>query len=449
MRICADFHINKGGILPSRAEAEAVARRRFQNPTPRIRGNWWVIDYREDEFIDGKLIRKQKQKKIAPAAKSVREVMKIRDEEMRPFNQGLLTAGSAIPFDEYVRQVYRVAKLPLMAAPSRGRYDGVLDNYLLPAFGTMMLREITPQVIQSFMTGIATRSALGLESRRKILTVLSSVLATAKRFGHLSVNHCEDIDLGRMRAGRRQKPYVTPEQFSALVQLIAEPYATMLYVDVMTGLRISELVALKWRNLGPDSITIEERCCRGDWSAPKSAASEATISVNSHVLARIHRLKEITVEVRAGRALRKLKAVRASGPDDLVFQPLMRGRVMRDNNMLVRHIKPAACELSMRCVNCGQQPEEHEKIITCPGYKKGADLSFVNWRCLRTSHAVWLKLAGADVKDAQAQMRHSRASTTLDIYQQFVPESQRTVVDKLDLISKRDSVSQRPLFRVN
>jgi integrase len=34
----------------------------------------------------------------------------------------------------------------------------------------------------------------------------------------------------------------------------------------------------------------------------------------------------------------------------------------------------------------------------------------------------------ADVKDAQAQMRHSRSSTTLDIYQQFVPESQQRVV---------------------
>ena len=29
------------------------------------------------------------------------------------------------------------------------------------------------------------------------------------------------------------------------------------------------------------------------------------------------------------------------------------------------------------------------------------------------------------MKDAQAQMRHSRSSTTLDIYQQFVPESQQ------------------------
>ena len=36
-----------------------------------------------------------------------------------------------------------------------------------------------------------------------------------------------------------------------------------------------------------------------------------------------------------------------------------------------------------------------------------------------------------DVKDAQAQMRHSRSSTTLDFYQQFVPESQQRAVDRL------------------
>ena len=39
------------------------------------------------------------------------------------------------------------------------------------------------------------------------------------------------------------------------------------------------------------------------------------------------------------------------------------------------------------------------------------------------------------MKDAQALMRHSRASTTLEIYQQFVPESQRRVVDKLSGLS--------------
>jgi integrase len=63
-------------------------------------------------------------------------------------------------------------------------------------------------------------------------------------------------------------------------------------------------------------------------------------------------------------------------------------------------------------------------------------MPWVHWCCLRTSHATWLKLAGADVKDGQAQMRHSRASTTLDIYQQFVPESQQKVAAKLSTLSR-------------
>jgi hypothetical protein len=39
--------------------------------------------------------------------------------------------------------------------------------------------------------------------------------------------------------------------------------------------------------------------------------------------------------------------------------------------------------------------------------------------------------AGANPKDVQGQMRHSRISTTLDIYAQFVPESQRRALAKM------------------
>jgi hypothetical protein len=38
--------------------------------------------------------------------------------------------------------------------------------------------------------------------------------------------------------------------------------------------------------------------------------------------------------------------------------------------------------------------------------------------------------------NAQALMRHSRASTTLDLYQQFVPESQLRVVEKLSTLRR-------------
>jgi hypothetical protein len=65
---------------------------------------------------------------------------------------------------------------------------------------------------------------------------------------------------------------VTPEQFEQLLDLIPEPNASMVFVAVWTGLRVRELIGLKWDDAGKDSLTVDEGCCRGDWDAPKSGA---------------------------------------------------------------------------------------------------------------------------------------------------------------------------------
>ncbi len=84
---------------------------------------------------------------------------------------------------------------------------------------------------------------------------------------------------------------------------------------------------------------------------------------------------------------------------------------MNDQNVLKRHIQPAAHKLG---------------------------LSFVNWRCLRTSHATWLVQAGADAKSVQGQMRHTRISTTMEIYAQIVPAAQRRALEKLSQFARAD-----------
>jgi integrase len=62
----------------------------------------------------------------------------------------------------------------------------------------------------------------------------------------------------------------------------------------------------------------------------------------------------------------------------------------------------------------------------------------VNWQVLRRSYATWLVAAGADPKAVQAQMRHSRISTTMDIYSQFVPASQRrAVAQMMDMVDEK------------
>jgi integrase len=253
-------------------------------------------------------------------------------------------------------------------------------------------------------------SPLAHESRDKIRDVLSSVLRSAVQYGFLLRNPVENVRMPAERRGKkRSKPYLTPRQFDELLSIMTEPYATMVYVAIYTGLRVSELAGLKWNDIHEDSITVDERYCRGDWGAPKSESSNTTIGVNRCVIERILRMKVLAVHIKAGRAVRKYRVVKCDAPDDLVFQSVKDGKPIRDNNILARFIKPAARTMG---------------------------LAWVNWRSLRTSHAVWLKLAGADIKDAQGQMRHSRASTTLDIYQQFVPESQQRVVERLSSLSR-------------
>ena len=385
-----------------------MAKRRFQNPQPQRRGAWWTMRVWRDEFVDGKHVRKQERVRLAAATVPEREVKKVATEYLRPLNQGLESLGSATNFEHFIETIYKPVVKPLMATTSFDRTRGVLDNYLLPAFGKCCLRDLTALTLQTYFSKLSVSPnnlPLSHESRDKIRDVLSSALRFAVQHDLLVRNPADSLRIPSDKRGKkRNKPYLTPRQFEELVKLVPEPYASMVYVAIYTGLRVSELAGLRWNDIGTDSITIDERFCRGDWGPPKSDASNATIGVNIRVIERINGLKDLTVQVKAGNAVRRYKVVKRDGPDDLVFQSVRSGKPLRDNNILVRFIKPAARRLG---------------------------LPWVNWRSLRTSHATWLKMAGADVKDAQAQMRHSRSSTTLDIYQQFVPESQQRAVEGL------------------
>ena len=83
-----------------------MARRRFQQPKPQRLGHWWYLLYWQDQFQNGRRIRKRKRIKLAPATMPEREVLKIAAEHLRPLNQGLVTVGSATQFDNYVESVY-------------------------------------------------------------------------------------------------------------------------------------------------------------------------------------------------------------------------------------------------------------------------------------------------------------------------------------------------------
>lgn len=302
----------------------------------------------------------------------------------------------------YVENEYRTKYLPALAKPVRDCYESMIRAHLDPAFGALTLADVTRSVLQGYFANRA--GGVQYPTLLKIRDTLSSILRAAVDGDFIDKNPLDGLKLPKDKRPRRAKPVLTPREFYRLLQLIPEPYATMVDVCTRAGLRASEVIGPKWRDVHPDAIVITERYCRGDWDAPKTDASAAPIAVEPELIGRIEKLKTLKVRVRAGRAVREYAVVKSSGADDLVFQSIKDGKPMSDGNVLRRFIKPAARQLG---------------------------IGFCNWQTLRRSCATWMVQAGADPKSTQGQMRHTRISTTMDIYAQIVPTGQRRAAQRL------------------
>src|ERR1017187_1114939 len=130
---------------------EAMARRRFQKPTPFKEGQfWWLFVW--DTNVTGS--RKRQRIKLAKADMAIREVQKIAEEKLRPLNQGLALTGSAMILSEFVTDTYIPTYLPLLSSSMQASYKGVMSAHL-KHFGKTCLRDLTRQRLQQYFSGMA------------------------------------------------------------------------------------------------------------------------------------------------------------------------------------------------------------------------------------------------------------------------------------------------------
>ena len=188
--------------LPRGGGFEQMARRRYQKPVPKKRGEQWSILVREDVVINGRRKRKLKRVPLGPTSICRADAERLRDEYVAGINHPNVGIGGACLFRDFV-QTYRRDILPTLASTSRDRSVSVLKNYLIPEFGELMLREITLEPLQGYFARLQ-QGKLSFESIDKIRDVLSAVLRTAVDYGRLLNNPAEKIRLKRRRAPRPQ-----------------------------------------------------------------------------------------------------------------------------------------------------------------------------------------------------------------------------------------------------
>jgi integrase len=371
-----------------------MARRRYQKGTLRIRGkisqNWELL-WREDYIKnDGTIGRRLASKIIGPVREFTRrQAHKLADEFLRPLNQGKVTPHSTILFREFVERYFIPNAFPTLKLSTQVRYRRTLKNHLLPAFGEYRLCEIGTLEIQSVALK-KMEGGLSWACADHFRNLMSRIFATAKKWGYFAgENPASGVELPENRPVREMH-ILSPEQVPLLLGALREPFRTMVLVAILTGLRVGEILGLRWEDVDFSSseMRVVQRCYRGEMDIPKTKSSKRTLPLPVACL-------EILKQHRAKR--QNLKDL------GLVFQT-NNGTPYNDTNILHRELKPA-------------------------GKKIGAP--WLSWHTFRRTHATLLQHAGGSMKDAQAQLGHSKLSTTLDFYTFSVPAHQRAAVEKL------------------
>jgi integrase len=372
-----------------------VARRRYQTGCVFKRGKRrkvWVARWREDVLCeDGKVGRILRSVVLGSVADlPTRKDAQVRlDEELRGVNQGTVRPESSMRLGTFAEEQWKTLVLPTLKLSTQHGYKTVLAKHLLPYWRDWRLRDIGRQDVQQWVAD-RFRQKLGWQTVRNSWTLLSGILETAVEYGYLSMNPARGVKFPEKEL--KEAPVLfTAEDFVKLLEQLDEPYRTMARLIALTGLRIGELLAVRWRCLDLEigTLSVRESVYEGKFQSPKTRKSRRTMPLGPQIIVwlREHRLRAKRTE-----------------SDDLVFGN-RKGQPLRESKLLRNVLQPAA---------------------------ERAGLGRVTWHQFRHIHSSLLNDLRVPVKIAQEQLGHSSISTTLNIYTHVVDASHRKAIEALE-----------------
>jgi integrase len=293
------------------ATAQATGRTAYRPPltarppsghvfrVERKRGAVWYAKYR---LPDGR----QVQKKLGPAwgergrppagyftKRSAEEWLRdALDEARRGTLAGMVVTGAT--FADAVAEFLRHAEEERQLKPSTLRgYRSIMDAHLIPAFGKRALEKITSAEIEQWRAELTRVERIGKNEDRKsaadsargasgqpltnnsknhILVLLHGVFERACKAYGLPVNPVSSIERHPVRLSGDIQVF-SPDEVWALVRSTkSEQDGALFLTAAFTGLRMGELIALRWRDVDFKGSVVRVRASRtvGALTTPKS-----------------------------------------------------------------------------------------------------------------------------------------------------------------------------------
>ncbi len=283
-------------------------------------------------------------------------------------------------------------------------YANVIKNYINPFLGDFRLKDLTKLVCQQYIMDVYENGRVhkkresdldeGLSSRtvKSIKIVFHASLQKAVEEEIIEKNPTDKLNLpkGRERGMRT----LTKEESNRLLE---EAYNSgcfeFYYLELTTGLRLGEILALEWTDLDSNNqtITVDKQVQRINGvqkvETPKTRQSIRTIAISKGCV----------------KALEKLKKQQARGTK-LMFPSPATG-TYRDKNAVLRQLK---------------------RML------KRANLPDVRFHDLRHTCATIALEEGVDIKTVSAMLGHTDCGFTMNTYVHATKKLKTGAADKME-----------------
>jgi len=275
---------------------------------------------------------------------------------------------------------YRSIEMPMDTHESKRRstklvYQSSLECHILPRWQNHTLEAIKTIEVEDWLRSLKLAPA----SKAKIRNVMSMIFRHAMRWGWLDQN-ANPIALVRCSTKRLRTPsMLTSTELRSLFVALPNRERLMGLICATTGLRICEVLGLKWEDIRFDTDTADvlRSFVDGVIGPCKTETSEQPVPLDEVVL--------------SGLRLWQAESAYAQ-PDDWVF-PSDR--------------KFGAMPL---------WPDSLRTKVLQPAAKRAGITKRIGWHTFRHSYSSLLAHTGNDVRVVQELMRHAKLSTTMEVY---------------------------------
>jgi integrase len=280
-------------------------------------------------------------------------------------------------------------------------YRQRLEQHILKDLGHRPAGEITVADVRRLIDRLGAKK-LAPSTITSTTNILSGMLRFGVKGGHVERNPVRDLDRDdRPGATRVSEPrYLAPAELDRLFAKMTETFRPVAFVCSFAGLRVSEALGLRWRDVDFEAATItvsQQLGADGGLVPVKSTASAAAVPL----------LPALARELREHRSRVSRRSQQRVRGDALVFTTMRGEPQSRRNALRAVHAAGDAAGLN------------------------GDGLQPVGLHDLRHSFVANALAAGVTLPEAATLARHANARTTAIVYAGVTQEGREQIVAKL------------------